>query len=285
VEEGTLQLDTDVNEHLKSWKVPQNRHTRKHPATRRTILSHTAGFNIHGFADFQPGAQLPSVLDTLNGRSPARHRAVRVTFLPGSGMDYSGGGTTVSQLAVSDSTGLNYVEAARRLVFAPLKMTRSTFENPLPGSINNVAHAHDDDGDPATRDRGWEAMPEMAASGLWTNADDLAKFVISLIESYRSEDGFISASLAKDMMSREQNSWYGLGPRINGKDETLVFHHGGANDSYRAWIEGHLNTGDGIVVLTNGTNGHFIYQEIRRSAQEAFGWRIKSGDGFEEPDL
>lgn len=86
-------------------------------------------------------------------------------------------------------------------------------------------------------------------------------------------------------MGREVNSWYGLGPRINGSSKTLVFHHGGANNSYRALIEGHLDTGDGIVILTNGTNGHFVHQEIRRADREAFNWDIKSDGGFEEPDL
>lgn len=285
VEEKQLDLDSEVNQYLKSWKVPQNRYTRKLPVTLRTILSHSAGFNIHGFADFQPGARLPSVLDTLYGRSPALHRPVLVTFLPGSAMDYSGGGITVSQLVATDKTGLNYPELTRRLVFAPLNMNRSTFQNPLPAFTKNVAHAHDEDGRPATRERGWEAMPEMAASGLWTSASDLAGFVVALIQSYRSNHGFIEQSLAQDMMNRENNSWYGLGPRINGEGETLVFHHGGANNSYRAWIEGHLTTGDGIVVLTNGTNGHFIHQEIRRAAQQAFGWQIKSDGGFEEPVL
>ena len=47
------------------------------------------------------------------------------------------------------------------------------------------------------------------------------------------------------------------------------FHHGGANDSYRAWIEGHLQTGDGMVILTNGHNGGRLLMEIRNALNDA----------------
>lgn len=77
----------------------------------------------------------------------------------------------------------------------------------------------------------------------------------------------------------------GYGTRLNGKGKTRVFHHGGANESYRAWIEGHPNSGSGIVVLTNGSDGHWIYSELRKSAEDAFGWAVKSDGGFEEPVL
>ena len=120
-------------------------------------------------------------------------------------------------------------------------------------------------------------MPEVAASGLWTSASDLARLVIALIESVREASGFIPQKLARDMMSREPNSWHGLGPRVNGESEKgWVFHHGGANDSYRAWIEGHLATGDGLVVLTNGARGDALYIEIRNAAADAMGWKINA---------
>lgn len=171
VESGKLSLDTDVNQYLTSWKVPKNRHNKDKATSLRQILSHTAGFNVHGFPDFQPGAKLPTVLDTLSGRHPALYRAIRVIFEPGSEMDYSGGGITVSQLVVTDLLNTSYFDAASKWVYEPLGMNRSTFLNPLPSNTPIVAHAHNDQGKPSTNlsgkdGRGWEAMPEMAASGL-----------------------------------------------------------------------------------------------------------------------
>ena len=282
---GKLDLDKNINDYLTSWRVPEGSLNRNHPVTLRQILAHTAGFNQHGFADFQPGERLPTTLQTLNGQSPAKHGAIELMFTPGSKMDYSGGGITVSQLIVEEITGLTYPQAAEKYVFKPLGMKRSTFENPLPENYGNIAYAHDDEGQPTALPRGYEAMPEMAASGLWTSANDLATFVIALLNSSTSENGFLPKPIATDMMTRVSNSWHGLGPRLNGNGETRVFHHGGANQSYRAWIEGHLASGNGIVVLTNGTNGHWIYREVRKSAEDAFNWPVKGDGGFEEPTI
>jgi len=75
-------------------------------------------------------------------------------------------------------------------------------------------------------------------------------------------------------MSEVSPSPFGLGVGLAGAGETRFFYQGGANDSHRAWIEGHLETGDGLVVLTNGTNGSELYHEIRNAAVDMLGWRV-----------
>ena len=206
-------------------------------------------------------------------------------FEPGAMMDYSGGGTTVSQVLITDVTGLDYPTATARYVTEPLGMSRSTMVNPLPASHGNIARAHDRNGDPTALPRGWEAMPEMAASGFWTSANDLGAFVVALMDSYAGEGDFLPRAVAADMMTRVPRSWHGLGPRLNGEGETRVFHHGGSNNSYRARIEGHLGTGQGIVLLTNGTNGAALYGEVRKAVEEAFGWAVTAETGYPEPEF
>src|SRR5579871_3730802 len=49
VEQGKLGLDEDVNSRLKSWKVPESEFTATRKVTLRRIMSHSAGFNVHGF--------------------------------------------------------------------------------------------------------------------------------------------------------------------------------------------------------------------------------------------
>lgn len=285
VAEGLLDLDEDVNTYLTSWKVPDSPYTTERKVTLRTILSHTAGFSQHGFADFQPGEALPTAIQTLNGERPAKHPPVRLMFEPGERMDYSGGGITVSQVLVEDVTGLSYGEAARRYVFEPLGMTRSTFANPLPKEHGNIARAHGEHNNPTGLPRGWEAMPELAASGLWTSANDLALFVIALLGKGDRPDAFLPPDLLADMMTRVPQSWHGLGPRLNGAGQTRVFHHGGANNSYMSWIEGHLHSGNGIVILTNSAVGWRARRNIRQAGEDAFNWLVKSEDGFEEPEF
>ncbi len=279
VDEGTLNLDEDVNSYLTSWSVPQTGLAGKHKVTLRMLLAHTSGFSQHGFRDFEPGEPLPTAIQTLNGEAPAIHDPVQLLFTPGEKMKYSGGGITVTQVLVEDVTGLTYEAAAQKYVFVPLGMKRSTFLNPLPKTHGNIARAHDENGKPRALPRGYEAMPEVAASGLWTSVEDMAIFIKALYLG----DTFLSEDVRNDMLTRVPQSWHGLGPRLNGETDKFVLHHGGANNSYHTWLEAHPNQGNGMIVLTNGANGRQLAYELRVATEGAFGWSINFPDDFTQP--
>lgn len=262
-----LDLDRDVDGYLRGWRIPVGDHPGA--ITLRMLLSHTSGLNVHGFEDYAPGAALPTLLQTLQGAAPAQNAALRRVDAPGTRMRYSGGGVMVEQKVIEDRTGRPLEQVARAELFAPLGMDRSSFLDPSARGSANVAMAHDADGRPVARPRGWQSFPEQAASGLWTNANDLARFVAALIASYRQPGGLLPQPLAVEMMSEVQPSIHGLGPRLGGEGEMRYFHHGGANDSYRAWIEGHLVTGDGVVILSNGARGSELNAEIRNAVWDA----------------
>jgi CubicO group peptidase (beta-lactamase class C family) len=272
VDERGLDLDRDVNGYLRRWQVPPNEFTAHEPVTLRRIMSHTAGLTVHGFGDYLPGEALPDIVEILDGTGPAKNPPVRVDRLPGSTSRYSGGGTMVEQLVIEDVTGLGFTEAARVYLFEPLRMNRSTYENPLPADHGNIARAHGPDGAPVALPRGWQSMPEAAASGLWTTPTDCARLIIALVESYHGDgDTFLAHRTAQDMMTPVPPSIFGLGPEIDGEGPTRNFVHGGANDSYRAFMAGYLAEGDGLVVFTNGTRGEELIREIRRAVAMA-GW-------------
>lgn len=271
-EESLLSLDVDVRDYLTSWQFPQN--SPDGLVSLRRLLSHTAGFNIHGFGDFEPGAALPSVYDTLNGAYPARHGPLRFIAAPGSRYQYSGGGYTLAQLVMTDIAQMEFPLLAREKLFDPVGMRRSTYANPLPEAVENVAKAHNGRGRPVALPRGYEAMPEMAASGLWSSANEMGHLISLLIRSYRGENDLLTPAATQKMMQRVEPGEHGSGPRIEGEGNNRRFIHGGANNSYRAWIEGHLASGHGLVVLTNSADGDGLYREIRR------GWRMIEGQEF-----
>ncbi len=273
--EGMLDIDTPVTQQVTSWTLPEDPEFSTERVTLRMILSHTAGFNLHGFGDFPPNVtNLPTVYDTLNGVQPANHVGLALTSEPGTAYRYSGGGYTLAQLIVSDVTGMSFEEAAETYLFAPAGMSRSSFANPLPEDHGNIARAHGRTGTPIHLPRGYESMPEMAASGLWTSADDLGGLVVALLDSYRGEGDLLAQSDAVDMMTRIAPSQHGLGPRIEGRGEHFFFHHAGTNNSYHAWMEGHPATGDGLVVLINGAGGGDLHREIRNAVSDVMGWEI-----------
>lgn len=267
--DGTLDIDRDVATYLKSWRVPDATGIDNAPITLRMLMSHTAGLSVHGFADYQPGEPLPTLLQMLDGQAPAKNDAVVRLHAPGARMRYSGGGVTVEQLAIEDATSQPLEAVARTNVFVPLGMRRSTFANPLPATFGNIAKAHDNSGATVARSRGWEAFPELAASGLWTSPHDMGAFVGALIQSHRGRGDFLPRPIAVQMMTEVEPSLHGLGARMDGAGATRLFHHGGTNDSYRAWIEGHLQSGDGMVILTNGSNGSDLMMEIRNAINDA----------------
>ncbi|MFL9584096.1 serine hydrolase domain-containing protein [Stenotrophomonas sp. AB1(2024)] len=268
--DSKLALDQDIAAYLRSWKVPATEAVPAPQLTLRMLMSHTSGLGVHGFADYLPGEPLPTLLQTLDGIAPAKNKPVRLVHTPGERGDYSGGGVMVEQQVLEDVIGQPLDTIARAQVFAPLGMQRSRYSDPQPGT-DNIAKAHDSDGALTALPRGWQSFPEQGASGLWTSANDLTAFVAALTASYRGEGNFLPRAIAIDMMTEVSPSWHGLGPRLDGAGQTRIFHHGGSNDSYRAWIEGYLETGDGFVILTNGENGAELAAEIRNALSDAIG--------------
>ena len=73
------------------------------------------------------------------------------------------------------------------------------------------------------------------------------------------------------MMTEVAPSPFGLGPRLGGAGPGRYFFHLGANQSYLAFMEGYLETGDGFVILTNGSNGLALIAEVRNALADAIG--------------
>lgn len=269
VAEHKLELDRDVNAQLKSWQLPVPPSFAQTPVTLRMLLSHTAGLNVRGFDDFEPGEALPTLRQILDGEAPAKNEPLRIERQPGLMYRYSGGGTMLAQLMVEEARGASAEAVAQQHLFGPLGMQRSTFAE-LPDGTKNVAKAHNGKGELQALPRGWESFPEAGAAGLWTSAEDLGRFVAGLLRSYRGGAGPLPQALARQMMTEVAPSVHGLGPRLGGVGSARVFHHGGSNDNYHARIEGYLESGDGFVILTNADEGGpRLRNEIRNAFVDA----------------
>ena len=139
VEQGKISLDENINDKLTSWKLPDNEFTAKQKVTLGHLLSHSAGLTVHGFPGYEVGAPLPTLPQVLNGASPANTAAVRVNLEPGTKFRYSGGGTTIMQLALMDIEGKPFPIIAQETVLGPLQMRDSTYSQPLPDEIRKMA--------------------------------------------------------------------------------------------------------------------------------------------------
>ena len=97
VEEGALDLDSDVNQSLVSWQVPENEYTAQEKVTLRRLLSHSAGVTVEGFRGYAFGEEVPNLEQILNGELPANSPPIRVDLVPGTQYRYSGGGYMIVQ--------------------------------------------------------------------------------------------------------------------------------------------------------------------------------------------
>ena len=147
VQQKKLDLDKDINTYLTSWKFPYDTAKGKTPITLRHILSHTAGTSVHGFRGYAIGESIPTIIQILDGEAPANSKPVRSMFEAGTRVQYSGGGTTISQLIVMDVTRQPYDVYMQQNVLAPLGMNNSFYTSPAPvGKAMLLSTAYREDG-------------------------------------------------------------------------------------------------------------------------------------------
>jgi CubicO group peptidase (beta-lactamase class C family) len=276
--DGKLALDQPVNEVLQSWKLPENALTRATPVTLRKLLSHTAGTTVHGFPGYAEGAALPTVQQILDGDPPANTAAVRVDLAPGTRFRYSGGGTTITQLALTDRTGQAYPDVLAKLVLEPLGMRHSGFEQTLsPERISVAAVGYGGDGNAIAGKR--HRYPEMAAAGLWTTPSDLARFFIEIARARAGQSSPAMQEIAIQMTTQvistseaDDGAGIGLGVFLFRRHGAEFFGHGGADAGFQANAIVSMDGGRGMVIMANSDNGVRIFPEIERAVFAEYGW-------------
>ena len=270
VEQGKISLDDNINDKLVTWKLPENELTAKSKVTLRRILSHTAGTNVHGFPGYAIGDKIPTLAQILDGKAPANTPPIRVDLVPGMAFLYSGGGITISQLALMDIEKKPYPQIASETVLKPLNMTNSTYSQPLPADWRPKAAT-------GYRTNGEEVegkihiYPEMAAAGLWTTPTDLAKFAIEMQLSLAGKSNKILTKESVDTMTTGGKGDAGLGFFIEKHGNALYFGHGGSDEGFTSQLLVSRDKGYGVAVMVNSDAGGILQEVVRAVAKEC-GW-------------
>jgi CubicO group peptidase (beta-lactamase class C family) len=273
VQDGRFALDQDVNTILKSWRLPARPSSSGEIVTPRMLMSHTSGTDDgFGFPGYDPADPRPSIVQILDGQPPSNRGPVRLGRPPMSGFKYSGGAVTIQELALTDAIGRPFAAIMREAVLAPIGMTNSTYEQPLPADWRSrAAHAHGPDGTPGSAP--WRVHPEHAAAGLWTTPTDLAKFAIEVQQALAGR----STRVLSRMMAQEMVTPVGVGPFAVGFTvakigEGWYFSHGGSNVGFRCDLIAHRSKGYGVVMMTNGDNGGRLIAALRDKISRGAAW-------------
>jgi CubicO group peptidase (beta-lactamase class C family) len=224
---GELDLDRPLFQML---EYPRLAHDERYKRiTARIVLSHGTGLPNWG------GERL-----TLR-------------FDPGTAYGYSGEGFVFLQKAVERLTGRSLDELARREVFQPLGMSRSSF----------VWQARFEGDAAYAKDWRWQVAPvnrytpaeANAAASLLTTAPDYARFVAAVLTGR----GLSPAMWRKFLTPVRETSpgrAIGLGIRVEDGAAGRSFYHSGNNGRrFTSYMTGDLATGLGLVYFASAYNG------------------------------
>lgn len=273
VEAGDLELDSDVNNKLVSWKIPENKFTAQAPVTLRRLLSHSAGLPyvpLHGYVQ---GLEIPSRQQILDGVPPANSEPVRVVNVPGAQYSYSNGDYIIVEQLLVDIVRVPFDVMMQELILEPLDMNSSTFKYQLDENlVSNAASGHRVDG--KAIQGGWHNNPEMGPGGSsWATPSDLARFYIDLMLTYSGQsEKIISQEMVVEMLTPQIGN-RGLGPWVvDDGGDLFHFAHEGHTDGYKSFVVCYPKKGQGLVIMTNSDAGDALYNEILNSVTQEYDW-------------
>src|SRR5579862_1178426 len=171
VEQGKLDLDTDVNTYL-DFKVPA---AFGKPITLRDIMTHRSGYQEtikQLFVKTEP--ELIPRRQYLIEHMPKR------IFPPGKVPAYSNYATTLAAYIVERVSGQPFEEYVEQHIFQPLDMHHATFRQPLPAALaSQMSNGYKQASDSA---KGFEYVEVAPAGALSAAAVDMCHFMIAHLQ-------------------------------------------------------------------------------------------------------
>lgn len=266
VDEGRVALQHPANSYLRAWRIPQDE-ADDGPVTIGQLLSHTSGLGPQSYPGLDRGTSPPTLGQILDGAPEAYCDPVAPISESGS-YGYSGGGYMVLQALIEDVSGSAFEAFMQTQVFDRAGMEHSTFQ--IRDGADGAAIGHDWQGSPIVN--GWADYPQAAAAGLWSTPTDLARLMTAYGRSYHdAHDQFLRAESAR-MMAREVVSGMGLGFGVEGANGTLRLSHAGWTLGYRSFLLFYPETGNGVVIMTNGQAGHHLIDDVLRTYGRIHDW-------------
>jgi CubicO group peptidase (beta-lactamase class C family) len=171
VEQGSLNLDTDVNHYLDF----QIRPAFDKPITLRNLMTHTGGFEetINNIIFTDPKKAV-SLRDFLIASQPMR------IFSPGQIPAYSNYGVGLASYIVQRVSGEPFEQYVQNHIFTPLGMTHSSFYQPLQKDLANLP-SQGYRSDTLKPPVGFEIFNPVGAGGISSTAADMGRFGRALL--------------------------------------------------------------------------------------------------------
>jgi len=208
VEQGKLDLDRDVNDYL-DFAIPK---TYPEPVTLRQLLTHTAGFEEtlkNLFVAHE--SDMKSLRAYLVNQMPAR------ILQPGKVPSYSNYGLTLAGYIVERVSGEKFERYIDNHILKPLRMTNSTFDQPLPPQL--APQMSKGYLTASKKPRDFEFVQAAPAGALTTTAADMTRFMLAFLE-----DGAVDgvSILKPETVRQMETRQFELHPMLNGLGITFI---------------------------------------------------------------
>lgn len=248
---GVIDLDQPFGKMQDIQDIPEyhalNQYNEREQLTARIIFTHHSG--------------LPNAGDAADMKFYAN---------PGEKFGYSGYGYFLLQKIIEKRTGKTYAELTQEFIFDQVPMRHSYMTRPTDQPVAVHHNADMKKSLPVA-----PATPATAASGLYTTADDYARFVVAWVQArdellqsafefskektlstdrWAIEKGVSPADL-------EQLTW-GLGWGLLKTEEGIIAFHWGDNGDSKAFVAINIESQTGFVYFANSWNGLSITNQL-----------------------
>lgn len=220
-ERGRIDLDTDVNQYLKTVRIPP---TYPRSVSVAHLLTHTSGL------DELPGRRVRNASDLVPLGRFLADRLIRV-HAPGEVTSYSSYGMALAGLLVEDVSGQPFEEYLRRHIWEPLGMSR-TFITVPSAFGTDLATAYELEGDKLVPVP-YEIYQTPPTSSIVGTAEDMARFMIAHLDNGQYGDARILSDGAATNMHQQHATMHplipgwALGFQVDDSNGRRIIEHGG----------------------------------------------------------
>jgi len=254
VEQHKLDLDRDVNDYL-DFRIPA---AFGKPVTLRQLMTHTAGFEEHlkSIMVYDPRRQ-QSLRDMLVGRTPRR------IFPPGAISAYSNYGACLAAYIVQRVSGENFNDYVAQHIFAPLRMSRTTYVQPLPNRLSpDLSQSYNLASDPPRPSELYNLGP---SGGAYATGEDMAHFMIAHLSGGSYEGASI---LRRETASLMHQTAFQPAPPLPGM--ALGFYHEDRN---------------GLNIVGHGGDTIYFHSDLHLILDQNVGLFVSLNSAGNDPSL
>lgn len=269
VQEGKLDLDTDVNEYL-DFTVSQE---FDRELTLRHLLTHTPGFEEAVDDLLSTGGKSPKLRDVVSIDAPEQ------IYEPGTVPAYSNYGNALVGYIVEKTSGLPFEEYIEKNIYAPTGMESSSFRQPLPAKLTeNMSQGYTVDSQPA---QPFEVVKAFPAGSMAATPADMSKFMLAQLGELDADQSVLEPKtlelMQKPALDSDTLGGLAKSPRMTlgffdeSRNGQRIVGHGGDTAYFHSHLQLYPDKRTGIFITMNssGRSG-FDTHDLRQSVLNGF---------------